>query len=369
MKANLYPTYEDAARDYLALFRALMELPQEANATPEPARGALELPSDVLIRRAEEIAAISSRMIPLAQNYLDCADPVVREGIRGHFIDQATVELLLGTELIRIAEDASESTAAMRATHGAALREAISAIDKSSSVPVTQGLPTGESCRAVEFASVEEAAAALKLAVVSTASSISRRVQELGKDIAFDLVEGTPWTEVIQGASLSGGEVAELLGSVHKGPAAVILLCVYQRIEALLSRNHESAARDKAREWLTRIKRTGKIDLFDGLVESLFEVEGLEKALASVAGRPAAVPESIHKTSDQIKGLSGKFSVLAGRMRKLEDAIRLGKLVRMPQPQLVITALQVALLATLVYSGHEYIHGKLAGILRENGFL
>ena len=193
MRADPDSTYEHAAQEYRTKLRALIQLPQEMSPRSTPAPGAVELPAEILIRRAEEIADISSRMIPLAQTFLNSADPVVREGICGHFIDQATVELLLAIELIQIAEEETgkQCSAATRATHSAALREAISAADKSLAVPVAQGLPTVESYRATESATMEEAASALKQAVASTTSSISHRVQELGKDIAFDLVAGT----------------------------------------------------------------------------------------------------------------------------------------------------------------------------------
>ncbi len=371
MGSNPYPTYEDAAQDYRAKLRALIQPPQEVSASSTPARGAVELPAEILIQRAEEIADISSSMIQLAQNYLDSADPFTREGICGHFIDQATVELLLATELIQATEEdaGAQSTAAGRATHSAALREAISAADKSSSFPVTQGLPTGESYRATESTTLDEAASALKLAVATTASSISRRVHELGKDIAFDLIAGTQGTEVEQGASLSSKEIAELLESIGKAPAARILYGVHKRISALLSRDIELFARGKIRGWLAQIKQADKIELFDAQVEGLVDAEGLKKAVASAVESSAATIESINKTSDLIKAFSDKLMVLTGRMRRLEDAIRLCKLIRIAPLLLTMTALQIDLLAALVYAGHDYINKGLAGTLREHGLL
>jgi ribosomal protein L12E/L44/L45/RPP1/RPP2 len=378
MRANPYPTYEDAAEDYLAKFRALIEPPEDMGPVSAAVRGAV--PAEALVQRAEEIAEISSSMILLAQSRLDSADPTIREGIRGHFIDQATVELLLGTELFQIAQEGigTASTAAAQATHSAAFREAIGAVDRSSSAPVMQGIPLNASYRAMGSATIDEAASALKLAMTSTVSSIYHRIRDLGSDIAYDLVAGTQWTELLQGASLSGKEIAEVLGSIHRGAGAPsaragaaaerILLNVYEKTAALLGDDVETAARGKIREWLAEIKQADRIELFDALVENLLGVEGFKKSVASRVVRPAAALESFHKASDLIKAFSDKFIVLTGRMRKLEDAIRLGKLIQVPQVLLTMTALQVTLLAALVYAGQDYIGKGLAAILQERGF-
>ncbi len=367
MRADPHSTYEDAAREYRAKLRALIQLPQEVSPRPTPAPGAVELPIEILIQRAKEIAVISSGMIPLAQPYLNSADPLIREGICGHFIDQATVELLLATELIQIAEEEAgkQCGAATRATLSAALRESISAADKSLAVPVAQGLPTVESYRATESTTIEEAASALKQAVASTTSSISRRVQELGRDIAFDLVVATLWTEVNQGAMLSGEELAEGLESVSGSPVPGILLGIHERISALLNREIEIEARGKIRDWLSQIKQVEKIELFDSLVEGLFEAEGSKKAVASMIEQHAKMPESANKASDLIKALSDRFIVLTGRMRKLEEAIRLGKLLQIPQFLMMMTALQVVLLTALVYAGRYYVKSGVGAILHQ----
>lgn len=378
IKANPYATYEDAARDYLTKLRCLMQLPQETNANT--ALSAAEMSADVLIRQAGEIADISSSMIQLAQSHLDSADPLVREGIRSQFIDQATVELLLGFEVLKIAEEQQTglaSTAAARATCNAALREAISAADKSSSAPLAHGILTEESYRTTESATIDEAAAALKLAVSGIASGINRRVQELGKDIAFDLMAGTQGTDVIKGALLSSGEIAELLESIQRDakdplirPAAVTILSnVYEKIMALLDKDVEAVARGKISEWLHQIKQGNKVEIFDALVEDLFRVEALKTSIGAGNEIPAKALESVNKASDLVKTFSEKFMVLIGRMRKLEDAIRLGKSIQVPQLLLTINAMQAALLAALVYSGYNYINKVLAGILREKGFL
>jgi hypothetical protein len=169
--------------------------------------------------------------------------------------------------------------------------------------------------------------------------------------------------------SLSGSEIAEALGSIHKDPAARILSGVYEKVAALLDTDIERAARVKIREWLAQIKQADKVEGFDALVEGLFEVEALKKTVANKIERPPATLESLNRTADQVKAISDKFLVLTGRMRKLEEAIRLGKLIRVPQLLLTMTALQVALLAALVYAGQDYIKRGVAGILQERGFL
>ena len=59
-----------------------------------------------------------------------------------------------------------------------------------------------------------------------------------------------------------------------------------------------------------------------------------------------------------------RLRVLAGRLRKLEDAIRLGKLVEVPPLLVSMTALRVEVLAALVYAGQDYIQRGVAGILQ-----
>jgi hypothetical protein len=377
MSANRHQTYEDAAKDYLTKLRALMDPPPDSGGTV--ATGSGGVPADVLIGRAEEIAGISTGMIQLAQGYLESADPVIREGIRGHFIDQATAELMLGIELLQIAEEEQTgrpSTAATRATSSAALWESISAVEKSSSVPVSDGISVGTSYRATDAATVGEAASAVKQAVDASASSISHRVQELGGDIAFDLVIGTQWTEVIQGAALFNKDIARLLESVKVGAGALFskavtaaartLLNVYEKVVALLGKDVETAARGKIREWLDQIKQANKIELFASLIETLYGMDAIIKSVERELKQPNASLEILNRTADAVKALSDKFIVLVGRIRKLEDAMRLGKLIRIPQVLLVIVALQLALLAAVVYEGHAYLAKGLTGILRDN---
>jgi hypothetical protein len=367
MNSNPYLTYEDAERDYLVKFGALLHSPSQDLAGP-PMQGVVDLPADILIQSAEQIANASAEMIRLAQVHLDSEDPIIREGIRFRFIDQATIELLLGIALLQVSDDktAIQPTAAIRATHSAALRESVSAIEKSSSTGISQGVPVVTSYRASESATADEAGSALRLAVEGTVSNITHRVQELGGDIAFDLVGGMQWAEALQGASLSPEEISVALNSFQKGMAGKILLQVHIKIAALLGGIASAEARLKIQEWLDQIKQAGRIDIFNGLVESFYQTDAPKKMIAGM-NRSAATLESMNQASDLIKTLSDKFIVLIGRMRKLEDAIRLGKPIEIPQFRLVTIALQVALLSALVYSGLDYIENGLAGILRETG--
>jgi len=223
MKSNRYSTYEDAVRDYLDRFRALMQHSQKEIAGT--ARGVIDLPGEELLQRSEEVAGLSSEIFHHAQAYLSSAVPSTREGIRFHFIDQATIEMLLGIELLQISEEkaAGAPNAAVRATHGAALSEAMSAVEKSSSVPVAQGLPVPPSNRVSESATIDEALAGLKLAAESAVSNICHRVQELGGDIAFDLVSGMQWDEVSRGASLPLEEISAALQELSKQPIGELL--------------------------------------------------------------------------------------------------------------------------------------------------
>jgi hypothetical protein len=361
MEANSYPTYEDAACDYLAKLNALMQLPPGWI----PGR---DINADGFISLAEEIANISSIMILRAENYLSDSEPMIQEGISGHFIDQATAELLIETGLMQIVQEEMTGippAAAIQATLGAALREAISAAEKSMAFPVAQGLVIGASYRITESSGAAEAASAFKLAFGCTAGTISNRVQELGGDITIDLVSGAEWTAVIRGAS-SRSPAENLLNSVGKidGPlaskaafaAGKILLNVYEKVVALVNRNAGTEARKKIGEWLEKIRQTDKIEIFGALVENLYGFDGLTRLIERNSDSPAAAPELISRASDLIRTCSDKFIVLAGRMRKLEDAIRLGKMIQIPQLLPTVIALQVELLAALVYAGHDYIN-------------
>jgi hypothetical protein len=369
MKSIPHTTYEDAARDYLDMFRALMQ-PAEKELAGSGTRGSVDLPGEVLIQRAREIAVVCSGMLQLAEAHLKSADPAIREGIRFQLIDQATIEMLLGIELIQISEEkaAAVPTAALRATHGAALREAMSAIERSSAVPVSQGLRVAESYRVSEAATIDEALSGLQLALAGAISNICHRVQELGADIAFDLVSAMQRPEVGQGVSLSDAEIKAMLESIPKGTTSELLLDVHSKLTALLIEDDSAVARQKIREWLDQIKQAGRIDIFNGLVESLYKADTLKKSLGTI-NRSDTLLGPVNRATDLIKGVSNRAIALIGRMRKLEDAIRLGKPIDNPLFRIMTAALQVALLSAVVYSGLDYIENGLAGILRDKGIL
>jgi hypothetical protein len=357
-----HQTYEEAARDYLAKFRDLMQQPLDVNAVT----GQGEMPVEFLVKRAEEIGGISTKMIALARAYFDSADPAVREGISGHFVDQASVELLLGTELMQrteARENGPAPLAAQRATQNAALREAISAAEKSTSIPVTRGLPASISYRTTESANPDEAAIELISAVISTSTGISRRVQELGAEIAFDLVQRTEWDEITRGTGLSDGEIVEFWADAPN-PAGKLVVNVYQKIAALLDRGMETEVREKTGKWLYQIKQGHDIRCFDLLLPK----PDAQGAIQNSIQRSGAAREIINQTSDLIKTVSDRFITLIARMRKLEDAIRLSKSVRLPQWSLTVVALQTTLLSALVFTGRQYVDGRVLGILRDRGF-
>jgi hypothetical protein len=359
---SAYPTYEDAARDYLARLDLLTKPLQQPPGVE--VRGGLELPADTLVQKAEEIIDASSGLLQLAQDYTNSADPAIREGIRFHFIDQATVELLLGIELLQVYQDSAAVplTAALRANHSAALREAISAVAKSSAAPIKKELATFAACRASESATVEEAMSGLQLALESAAGGISRRVQELGSDIAFDLVAGMQWPEFARGASLSLEEINAIMTSTSPGVAERMLLQAYRKVAVLLEKDVADGARAKIGQWLDQVKQAGKIAISHALLESLYRVGMLRECVAGPELSALSL-ESINEACDLVKAFSDKGIVLISRMRKLEDAIRLAGLIEVPQFRLLTIALQVALLSTLLCAGQDYINNGLSGVL------
>jgi hypothetical protein len=359
MEANSYPTYEDAARDYLAKLNALMQFNQGGIPCSDNAEGTIGL--------AEEIADISSRMISGAGNYLSHSDPLIREGLTCHFVDQATVELLLETALMQIVQNemnGAPPAAAIQATLDSALREAISAAGMSMAFPVTHGVATGDSYRITESSGSAEAVSAFKLAFGCTAGTISHRVQELGSDITIDLVTGAEWVPVIQEANSqflaerlmnSIDEIDQPIAFKAALAASRTLLNVYEKLLALVNRNTGIETRKKIMEWLEQIKQTGKMEIFGALVENLYGLDGLARLIERNSERPAAAPELINRASDVIRTYSDKFIILTGRMRKLKDAIRVSKMIQLPQLLPGVIALQVELLAALVYAGRDYM--------------
>jgi hypothetical protein len=367
MEANLYSTYEDAAREYLDKLKGVTQLLQDA--LPMVPRSAGDVNSTRFIELAEEIADVSSAMIALTPKDQNDSNPLVQEGIFCHFIDQATIELLLEIGLLQIVQEEQTgipSSAATQATHSAALLEAINAAEKSMTVPLSQGLAIGTSYRITDASNAAEAASSFQVAFGCTTKGIIRRVQELGSDITMDLIAGTEWTTVVYGASSLQSPANNFLEAINKNDGSLassaafvagkMLLNVYEKIIALAHQDIANEMREKIGEWLEKIKQTEKIELFSVLVENLYSLDALIGSMERSLQDSADVFESISRAADLLKTYSDKFIVLTGKMRKLEDAIRLGKTIQLPQLMPAIIALQAELLSSLVYAGYDYIN-------------
>jgi hypothetical protein len=369
MEHQTYRTYEEAANGYVTKFRLLRDLPPAPSAAVT--RGAGEIPAEALIGLADEIADISASMVTLAKERLAASDVMTREGINAQLISQATAELQVATELLQITEESTTDQPrrpATRAAHGTALREAIDALEQAMAIPASQGLPpSGRRTRAgaMSPATLDQAKDALKHTVSTTTGAITQRVRELGGDIAFDLVTGTEWTAVIEGVSLLNKDIANLLETVRQGVGALFaravaaagrtLLNVYDKIMAVLGKDVENKARKQVQEWMERIKKDQKVELFDALVGHLYQVDALQHELDERLAMPAAQLGVLNQASEAVNALSEKFIILAGHMNTLERGLRLAKLIKIPQVLVIVAGLQVALLAAVVYTGYDYI--------------
>ncbi|MCL7454916.1 MAG: hypothetical protein M8467_17915 [Anaerolineae bacterium] len=366
-----YGSYEDAAQDYLARFRALREAPPPP--ISEAALGAGEVDAGLLIDHADEIAGISASMVVLAQDYLEAPDPTLREGISGQLLVQAAAELQLATELLQIAEGEPQgpSLEAARETHAAALRDAIDTMERVMQSPVSHGLlPAAALERAPQPVppTLDAAKAGLRQATSTSAAAINQRVREVGGDIAWSLVFQTQWAAVVDGVTLLRGDVAKLLESVKHGlgslftramtTAAKTLLNVYDKLMALLGKDAEDQARKTVKTWLDQLKKQGKIDLFGKLVDKLYRVDALKKDLEGWLAAAPADRGKMQDTAQAVGVVSDKFIVLVGRMSLVENVISLAKLIKMPQVLAVVAGLQVILLAVVIYTGFDYIGYK-----------
>jgi hypothetical protein len=372
MGPEVYESYEEAAQEYLARFRALRETPPAPRAVT--ARGAGEVAVDTLIEQADQIADVSVSMVPLAKGYLNAPDPALREGISGQLLAQAAAELQVATELLHIAagETGGPETPVTRAARGASLRDAIDGMEKAMAMPVSAGLIAPGMARrgAIAADTPEEAEKALLKATAVTAGAISQRVVEVGGDLAFNLVFKTEWTAVIQSAGLLNKDIAKLLDSVKEGASALMqrattaatktIFNVYDKILALLGKDVEDEARKRVKGWLDEIQKAGKIDPFEQLVGKLYQVDALEAALLGWLEKTTANLDRINATTTDVASLSDKFTVLVGRINTVGDVLGLAKFfqAQFPQVLVVVTALRVALLAVLVYAGYDYIGYK-----------
>ncbi len=368
METKTYHTYEEAVQDYMSRFRSLKAAP------PAPAAAVMRGPGGVaaetLIERAEEIADVSATMMHLAQGYLESPDAVLREGVSGQLLAQAAAELQVAVELLQIAEGGKPgpSRPVTRAVRGAELRDAIDSLEKVMAVPVSKGLAPPAVVRRAFVeppATLDQAKDALKQAASTTTGAITQRVVEVGGDIAFNLVFNTEWAAVVQSAGLASKDIANLLDKIKEGAgvvferavvvAAKTLLNVYDKLLALLGKDVEDQARQRIQGWLGEIKQAGKIDLFEGLVEKLYRVEEFKKELPDWLKETQADRDKVGVTTEAIKALSDKFSVLVGRINAIGDVVGLAKFIQAPQVLVIITGVRIVLLAALVYAGYDYV--------------
>lgn len=366
-----YQAYQQLADVYMAEFRTLRDT---APSPDEKARrGAGDLPVEALVERADAIAVVSADMIPLAEPYLTSTDPTVREGISGQFLAQATAEMQLATELLQVGDDAAGHPSAItRSARGRQLYEAIDALEGTMASPAAKGLVTAGAVRAVTAkpGSIEAAKKAVEKSVATTSGAISQHVQELGGDIAWNLIMQTSWASVVEGASLLNKDIANLLEKAKEGAgmlfaravtvAAKTLVNVYNKILALLGKEMEEQARNRVEEWLEQIKKDEKIDLFDQLVGKLYRVDGLKQAVEETLAGTDADIDTLDNTHRDIDALSAKFTTLSKNMGMLASVLILAKIVKIPQVLLVIAGLQISLLAVVVVAGHDYIGYKEA---------
>ncbi len=377
MEMMTYLTYEEAAQDYLAKFKALRETP------PAPAavvrRGAGEIAADTLIERAAAIADISAGMMPLARGYLESRDFNQREGISAHLLTQAAAELQLASELLEIIQEGETKkppSATRRSARGVALREAISTLEQSMAFPVPQGIsPYVKVKRSApgRTATVGQAKAELQKQAATTTGSISQRVIEFGGSVALNLISKTEWPAVINGVGLLGKEISEKLEAIKEGldtllakavaAVAKTLLNVYDKIMALLGKDIEDKIRKQIQEWLEKIKKEGKIDLFDSLVNKLYRLDSFKRDLVGWLEKTNADMEMMNKTAQEVGILGNKFAVLVGRMGMVENVIGLAKLIKIPQVLAILAGIQAGLLGVVVYSGYDYIGYKQARFL------
>jgi hypothetical protein len=374
MAARTYKTYEDAAQDYLAEFSGLMRAPKgPAEGT---ARGAAELPADHLIRGASRIADISSNMLIKAQPYLNSPNPSEREGISLHLLSQASAELQLATELLHVAAEGQGGTAptmVSRAARGVSLGQAVSGLEQSMQHPVSAGLAAYIPARRAMTVAPGDAKQALQTSVGSATGAISQRVIAVGADIATDLVLQTQWSAVLDGAQLLHNGLAAKLDQVKQGASAIVeqavtaaektLLNVYDKILALLGKDIQDQARKQIQDWLTQIKQTGSASIFKDLVANLYQVSAFQQDLQGWMTTTTAPLDQIGQASAQVDSLAAKFDVLASQAGTLENVVGMAKMIKIPQVLLVVAALQVALLAVVVYAGYDYIGYKQQNII------
>ena len=362
-----YLSYDEATQVYLARFRALRYAPSApAEVTT---RGASGVAAETLIASADEIADVSAAMIPLAGEYLSSPDPALREGISGQLLAQAAAELEVAGELLQIAQEepGGDAGPTTRSVRGAALRDAIDAMERTMAIPLAQGLLSPARARRSAAAddSPVTAKAALKNAATVTTGAITQRVVEIGGDMAFNLVFNTEWGAVVESAGLLNKDIARLLEQIKTGAGAVLqralvaaaktLVNAYDKILALLGNDFEDQARQQIKTWLEDIKNQGKIELFDQLIGKLYRVSEFETQLDDWLAKSDAEVEPLNTATGTVTALSDKFIVLVSRLTTVGDVVGLARFIKLPQVLVIVTGIRVALLAVLVYGGYDYL--------------
>jgi hypothetical protein len=219
----------------------------------------------------------------------------------------------------------------------------------------------------------EQAKEALQQAASVTVSGIARHVQDLGGDIALNLILNTEWTAVLEGVTLLRKDVAEKLDRVKEDVSAFFeravatatktLLNAYDKILVLMGKDLEAEARKKVREWLEQLKEKESIDVFDAMVNKLYKVDIFEETLGGWLSATGVAVDVLDQTATEVTALSNKFAVLIERMSALETILVLAKGIKIPQVLLVVSATQIALLAVVVYAGYDYVGGEAPGFL------
>jgi len=233
-------------------------------------------------------------------------------------------------------------------------------------LPLTAGIPTKPSRRrAAEAKSIDSAKVELEKRVSTSATAISKQVQDLGGDIAFNLVMLSEWSAVIEGAGMLNKDIGELLEKVREGAGLLLeraikaagktLLNVYDKILALLGKDLESEARKKVREWLDQMKEKKSMALFDSFVSSLYQIDKLQEEVKGHLKETGADLDTLNDTTKKVKATSDKFVVFCSRAKMLESALVVAKLIKEPQILAIIAGLQVVLLGVVVFAGNDYV--------------
>jgi len=248
-----------------------------------------------------------------------------------------------------------------------ALHEAVRSLHQAMEAPAGRdAAPRAPRAPAAAPATIEAAKLSLRQAAIGSAAAISDKARDLGGMIAVDLVTNTEWRAVVSGAAMVNKEIAAKLESLKQGLGALLeraaaaaartLLNVYDKLLALLGKDARDAARKKVQGWLEQIKQEQKVDLLGKLMARLYRLSAFEKALDEwLAGAPAAA-DKVAAAAEAVQQVPTRFVTLSGYLKTVEDAVVLAKrFIKLPQVLAAAAAIQVLLLAVVVYSGYDYI--------------